>query len=280
MSHFAKILWYAVSCSGVYLWMVMLAGCLSGTALAQEGHSLAEKSQNPIGNLITLPFQNTTNFNVGDLGKDQNVLLIEPVAPISLGPDRNLIVRPIVPLTYQPSLNAGDSYDFGLGDVQLQTYVTPKDVTPIPGGSFIAGAGPVFQFKSATDPRLGTGKWAVGVGGVVFVAIKPWTFGALVNNIWSFAGDSDRANVNLMTVQPFLNFNMERGWYLTSSPVMTFDWEANTNTIPLGVGFGRIFNIGEQPINAQIQAFGFAHKPTGGPDWSLRTQWTFLFPVD
>jgi hypothetical protein len=117
----------------------------------------------------------------------------------------------------------------------------------------------------------------------VFFDIKPFTFGALLNNIWSFAGDSDRANVNLMTFQPFINYNMKDGWFLTSSPVMTANWEAtsgNRFTIPLGGGFGRVFKIGDQPINALVQAFGYADKPEGGPDWSLRAQWTFLFPVE
>jgi hypothetical protein len=107
--------------------------------------------------------------------------------------------------------------------------------------------------------------------------------GALLNNIWSFAGDSDRANVNVMMFQPFINYNMKDGWFLTSSPVMTANWEAtsgNRFTIPLGGGFGRVFKIGTQPINALIQGFGYADKPEGGPDWTLRTQWTFLFPIN
>ena len=107
--------------------------------------------------------------------------------------------------------------------------------------------------------------------------------GALLNNIWSFAGDSDRANVNSMTLQPFINYNMKDGWYLVSSPVMTANWEAtsgNRFTIPLGGGFGRVFNIGKQPINAFVQAFGYADKPAGGPDWTLRAQWNFLFPIN
>ena len=258
-----------------------IAACLTSPATADQ--SLSEKSQNPIGDLISVPFQNNANFGVGTLDKTQNIMVFQPVAPISLDPDWNLIVRPITPITYQPALFPGDSDDFGIGDIQLQTYLVPKKVVPIPGGSFIWGVGPVLQAKTATDPRLGTGKWSAGTGSVVFFDIKPFTFGALLNNIWSFAGDSDRVNVNLMTLQPFINYNMKDGWYLTSTPVMTANWEAtsgNRFTIPLGGGFGRVFNIGKQPINAQIQAFGYADKPEGGPHWTLRTQWTFLFPIN
>ena len=271
--------------SDVHFWAVMtfmllvLGNSLCAPVWAED-HSLREKSQNPIGSLISVPFQNTTNFGVGALDNTQNVLLFQPVAPITLDPEWELIVRPITPLTYQPPLFNGDSHDFGLGDIQLQTYFVPKKVVPISGGSMVWGIGPVAQFKTATDPRLGTGKWAAGAGLVGFFVVKPFTFGALVNNIWSFAGDDDRADVNLMTVQPFINLNLPKGWYLTSSPVMEFDWESNENTVPLGGGFGRIFKIGTQPVNAVIQAFGYADRPDGGPDWSLRTQWTFLFPVD
>jgi hypothetical protein len=258
-----------------------IAACLTSPATADQ--SLSEKSQNPIGDLISVPFQNNTNFGVGTLDKTQNVMLFQPVAPISLDPDWNLIVRPITPFTYQPPLFPGDSYDFGIGDIQLQTYFVPKKTVPVPGGAITWGVGPVLQAKTATDPRLGTGKWSAGAGGVVFFAIKPFTFGALLNNIWSFAGDSDRANVNSMTLQPFINYNMKDGWYLVSSPVMTANWEAtsgNRFTIPLGGGFGRVFNIGKQPINAFVQAFGYADKPAGGPDWTLRAQWNFLFPIN
>ncbi len=258
-----------------------IAACLTSPATADQ--SLSEKSQNPIGDLISVPFQNNTNFGAGTLDKTQNVMLFQPVAPISLDPDWNLIVRPITPFTYQPPLFPGDSYDFGIGDIQLQTYFVPKKTVPVPGGAITWGVGPVLQAKTATDPRLGTGKWSAGAGGVVFFAIKPFTFGALLNNIWSFAGDSDRANVNSMTLQPFINYNMKDGWYLVSSPVMTANWEAtsgNRFTIPLGGGFGRVFNIGKQPINAFVQAFGYADKPAGGPDWTLRAQWNFLFPIN
>ena len=290
--YFATTMKQAMSSLLMGLLALSIAACLTSPAAAEQ--SLSEKSQNPIGDLISVPFQNTTNFGVGTLDKSQNVLLFQPVAPISLDPDWNLIVRPITPITYQPPLSRSishhqptlfptDSHDFGLGDIQLQTYVVPKNTIPIPGGSFIWGVGPVLQAKTATDPRLGTGKWSAGAGGVLFFAVKPFTYGALLNNIWSFAGDSDRANVNLMTLQPFINYNMKDGWYLTSSPVMTANWEAtsgNRFTIPLGGGVGRVFNIGKQPINAQVQAFGYADKPEGGPDWSLRAQWTFLFPIN
>ncbi|MDX2513388.1 MAG: hypothetical protein QNK25_15180, partial [Desulfobacterales bacterium] len=135
---------------------------------------------------------------------------------------------------------------------------------------------------TATDSRLGSEKWGAGPAAVGLTMQGPWVVGALVQNIWSFAGDSDRNDVNQMLVQYFVNYNLPNGWYLTSSPIITANWEAdsdNTWTIPIGGGFGRLFRIGKLPVNTQIQAFYNVEKPDVlGPDWTLRFQVQFLLP--
>ena len=109
------------------------------------------------------------------------------------------------------------------------------------------------------------------------------TTGFLILNLWSFAGDEDRANVNAMTLQPFLNYNLPKGWYLTTSPLITANWEADDDnrwTVPIGGGIGRIFKIGDQPINANIAAYYNVVTPDDtGANWQLRAEWTFLFPT-
>ena len=135
----------AMSAFSMGLLVLSLAACLTCPASAQN--SLAEKSQNPIGDLISVPLQTSINFGVGNLDK----------------------------ITYHPPVFAGDSYDFGIGDIQLQTYFVPKKTVPVPDGSFVWGVGPVLQADSATDSRLGTGKWAAGAGAVVFFAVKSFT---------------------------------------------------------------------------------------------------------
>ena len=122
------------------------------------------------------------------------------------------------------------------------------------------GLGPAFQFPTATDDELGTGKWSAGPGFVVFLSDRALhvTTGFLILNLWSFAGDEDRADVNSMTLQPFLNYNLPKGWYLTASPLITANWETgedNRWTVPIGGGIGRIFKIGHQAINANIAAY-------------------------
>jgi hypothetical protein len=261
---------------------------------------LREKAQNPIADLISVPFQSNTNFGIGNTNNIQNVLNIQPVFPVHLNEDWNLIIRPILPVIYQEPFFSGAELQeaeqilgddagrdlFGLGDLTPELFFSPsKPIVLGPGVDLIWGVGPVFQFPTATNDLLGTGKWSVGPDFVVFLNAKPLhiTTGFLALNLWSVAGDDDRADVNAMTLQPFLNYNLDKGWYLTTAPLITADWEANNNnrwTVPIGGGIGRIFEIGHQPINASLSAYYNVVTPDDtGADWQLRAQWTFLFPA-
>jgi len=257
---------------------------MSSAVYAQQGEDLRQAAQNPVADLISLPFQNNTNFNVGTLDNTQNVLNIQPVIPFTLNEDWNLITRSILPVIYQPSLFPGDDTDFGLGDFNPAFFLSPKKPVPIsPGVGLVWGAGPVFALPTATDSRLGSEKWSAGPTFVALLLTKKVVTGFLINNLWSYAGESDRADVNAMTLQPFFNYNLPKGWYLTTSPIITANWEADSDnrwTIPIGGGVGRVFSIGRQPINAQLSYYYNVEKPefTGG-DSQLRAQWTFLFPT-
>ena len=268
-------------------------------AYAQQGEDLREAAQNPIADLISVPFQNNTNFDIGHTDNAQNVLNIQPVYPIHLNPDWNLITRPILPVISQPPFLSGPELhaaeqvvgpeigetEFGLGDLTPEFFFSPRKPIELgSGASLVWGVGPAFQFPTATDDELGTGKYSAGPGFVVFLSDRPAhiTTGFLILNLWSYAGDEDRANVNAMTLQPFFNYNLPKGWYLTASPLITANWEADDDnrwTVPIGGGIGRIFKIGHQPINANIAAYYNVVTPDDtGADWQLRAEWTFLFP--
>jgi hypothetical protein len=238
---------------------------------------LRRASQNPVADLISFPIQNNTNFDYGPLEKTQNVTNIQPVIPFHLNEDWLMISRTIAPLIYQPEFFDGQGSDFGLGDIQQSLFFSPKKP-----GRLIWGVGPILSLDTATEDRLGTGKWSAGPAAVALSMQPPWVFGLLAQNIWSFAGDSDRDDVNQMLIQPFINYNLPGGWYLSSSPIITANWEAdsdNTWTIPLGGGVGRLFRIGKLPINMSLQAYYNAEKPDDlGPDWTLRFQVQTLFP--
>jgi hypothetical protein len=237
---------------------------------------LAKKTQNPVASLISVPFQSNFNFGVGPDNGVQYVGNFQPVIPISLSENWNMINRPIVPVLYQPRASAAQGSEWGLGDIQYQAYFSPAKP-----GKLIWGVGPVLSFPSATEDFLGSEKWSAGPALVALTMHGPWVVGANVTNQWSFAGDEDRPHVNQLFLQPFVNYNMPRGWYLSAAPSMTANWKAESGekwTVPLGGGIGKIFKLGAQPINMQLQAFGYAEKPRGGPEWALRFQFQLLFP--
>lgn len=266
-------------------WVVAAAFCavlLAAPARAQDqsGPSLLEKSQNPIANLISVPIQENVFFNVGELDRTSSQTLLQPVYPAHLTDDWNLIIRPILPIVYQPALFKGDSSDFGLGDLNPQLFLSPSKTYDTPVGTASWGVGPAFQIPTATSGSLGTGKWSAGPSGVVFLVAKPWTYGALVQNYFSFAGRDDKPDVNEFVLQPFVNYNLEAGWFLSTNPIIVADWEADDRkwTLPLGGGFGKLFKIGDQPVNAAIRSYYNLLSPVDGPDWQIQAQLTFLFP--
>ncbi len=128
---------------------------------------------------------------------------------------------------------------------------------------------------------LGSEKWSAGPSVVALTIQGPWVLAFCASNLWSFAGDDDRQDVNHFLFQYFINYNMADGWYLSSAPIITANWEADSGNkwiVPFGGGVGKIFKIGKQPVNAQVQGFYNVVKPDNGPDWSLRLQLQFLFP--
>ena len=238
---------------------------------------LARAAQNPVASMISLPFQNNTNFNFGPREKTQNVLNIQPVVPFQMTDKWNLITRTILPIVSQPEFFPGQDRKNGIGDTLFTAFFSPRD-----SGQWIWGAGPQFLLPTSSDDRLGAGEWGAGPAGVVLTIQGPWVIGSLVSNVWSFTHDDSDDRVNLFTWQPFVNYNFSGGWYLTSSPLITANWEADNDnkwTVPLGGGFGRVFRVGEQNLNAQMQAFYNVENPDDfGPEWQLRMQLQFLFP--
>jgi len=177
---------------------------------------------------------------------------------------------------YQPDATSNSGGEFGLGDINTTWFLSPSKP-----GKLIWGLGPILQFPTATDDTLGTGKWAAGPSVVLLTMPGHWVLGVLASNIWSYAGDSKRDDVNQFLLQYFVNYNLPNGWYLTSAPINTANWEADNDnrwTIPLGGGGGKIIKFGKLPINAQTQAFYNVEHPDSGPEWQFRIQIQFLFP--
>jgi len=238
---------------------------------------LAKASQNPIANMISLPFQNNTNLNIGPNDSTQNILNIQPVWPFEINDDWNLITRTILPVVSNPSVLTGSENDRvnGIGDTLFTGFFSPKH-----SGAITWGVGPALLIPTATKDVLGQDTWAGGIGVVVLAMPGRWVVGSLMNNIWSFGGGE--ADINFFTWQYFVNYNFDDGWYATSAPIITANWEADSDnkwTVPFGGGFGKIFKIGNQPINAQLSLYNNVITPDNlGAEWQIRTQIQFLFP--
>jgi hypothetical protein len=243
---------------------------------AQESSEIAKQAQNPIARLISVPVENDFNPQTGINKEDSYVLQFKPVVPIRLSNDWNLITRTIVPVIQLPDLAPGVNGTTGLGDVNLSLFLSPAKV-----GRIIWGVGPIVSFPTATEDILGTKKLSVGPTVVALRSQGHWLYGILVNNLFSVAGPSARADVNQMLAQPFVNYNLRHGWYLTSSPIITANWEATRDqrwTVPVGGGVGKIVHFGPLPVNMYTQVFGNAVHPDRTTNWSARFQVQFLFP--
>jgi hypothetical protein len=210
-----------------------------------SSEALAKLAQNPIANLISIPFQNNFNFGVGPNNVCQYNLNFQPVIPFSLSKDWNLITRWITPIINLPSPAPGVRSAFGLGDLNPSFFLSPANP-----GKIIWGFGPTTTLPTASDPMLGAGKYSLGPSAVALRIQGHWLFGLLVNNQWSVGGWGPR-NLNNFLAQPFCNYNLPKGWYLTSAPVITADWNAPHRdmwTFPMGAGVGKIVKLGGKPL--------------------------------
>jgi len=253
---------------------------LTGIVFAQqasnedEATALAKKVQNPVSDLISLPFEYSFNFGYGPDEETQYLLTIQPVIPLKLTKDWNLITQSILTVIDTPWPES----KFGLGDLEVSLFFSPSKPS-----KFLWGVGPILSFPSATDEILGSEKWSAGPTAAGIYMNGPWVNGLLINNLFSYAGDSDRANVNQMLIQPFINYDLPKGWSVGSSLEITADWKekdsGNRWTIPVGGGVSKVLAIGRQSMNLSIAAFKNVEKPDIiGPDWTLEITVQLLFP--
>ena len=249
-----------------------------------SGQSDANKAQNPISPTFSLPILNDTNFGLPPYHQTQNVTLVEPIIPIKLNDQWNILTRTIAPIIYEPRESPFYGPEFGLGNISPQILLTPAHQ-----GTIIWGAGTQLWLPTATDTTLGVNRFGGGPLAVALTIQGPLLVGAIASNIWAGGGRGSSATlqrINQMTVEPFFDYNFKGGWYVVSTPVITSDWTVRSNrrwTVPLGGGFGRVFRIGDHPWNFRFEAFyNRALAPAAGitnvGTWTAQLLVQVLFP--
>jgi hypothetical protein len=241
---------------------------------AADTTNLAKEQQNPISSMATMPWQ--FNFNSGGGLEDRNLFLlnVQPVLPFKLNASWNMIVRTVVPVVSAPGPDA--SRYTGIGDIQEQLYLTPSK-----GSTVTWGFGPVVSLPTATSAAMESGSWAGGPSFVALAMPGPWVVGALVNNVWTFSDSGSDTKVNQFLLQPFVNYNFGKGWALSTVPVITANWDAESGqkwTVPIGAGISRTAVFSGKPMTLALHYYRNVVRPDNAGADQVRFMVVMLFP--
>ena len=255
--------------------LAVLAILAAPPALAQDAADLAKELSNPVASLISLPYQLNYDSGFGPDGDGERTLLnIQPVIPIGLGENWNLISRTIIPVIHQSDVLPGRTQT-GVGDVLQSLFLSPKEPT---ANGLIWGVGPVFLLPTASDD-LGADQFAMGVTGVVLKQSGPWTFGALSNLLWDAGGGSDPTDISTSDLQPFVNYTTPDALTIALNAEASYDWVQNEGSLPINLLATKVVKLGPNLVSIGGGLRYWVDGPEAGPDgWGARAIVTFLFP--
>lgn len=252
---------------------------LGSSAYAAEKSSaeLAKQLANPVAALISVPFQYNYDENIGPDDKgSRHTLNIQPVIPMDISEDWNLISRTILPIIDQTDIAPGTGNQSGTGDVVQSLFLSPKAPT---SNGWVWGVGPAFLLPTGSDDLLTADKWGIGPTAVALKQSGPWTYGALTNHISSVAGKDDRDDVSSTLLQPFLVYGTPTGVSYTVNTEATYDWKGNEGAIPINFQINKVSKIGGQMIQYGAGLRYWAQSTESGPEGlAFRLNFVLLFP--
>ena len=247
------------------------------TCAQEDDAELAKKLNNPISALISVPLQLNYDDNIGPGERgDRWLLNVQPVIPVTLNQDWNLISRTIVPIVNQKDVSAPGRRDSGIGDIVQSLFFSPQNPT---SGGWVWGAGPVLLLRTGED-NLSAEKWGAGPTAVVLRQESGWTYGALANHIWSFAGSDSARDVSATFIQPFLSYTTTRYTTFTLNTESTYDWKNEKWSVPINATVSQLLRVGNQPlsIGAGVRYWASTPDNVGPKGWGFRLVLTALFP--
>ena len=241
-------------------------------ASAQE---LADKLSNPVANLISVPFQSNVDYGIGPYHGSKYTINFQPVVPITLSSKLNLITRYIIPIVDQHDITGEGEDQFGLSDATVSAFFSPSNSK----NGLIWGAGPAFLLPLGTNDYLSTRKWAIGPTLLILKQVPGITFGFLTNQLWSFAGDKNRNDVNQLFFQPFFARSWKSGGGISVNSEMTFNWQAGTTVIFLNPVVNGVTKLGKQTVQLAVgPRIPITAPENGKTDFGFRGVLTFVFP--
>jgi hypothetical protein len=243
-----------------------------------DAAALAQKLTNPVADLISVPFQFNWNGRIGVADKGQQAYVnFQPVIPIHLNQDWNLIARTVAPLTWQENIFPGAGRQAGLGNIEQSFFLSP--VQPV--GGWIVGVGPILYLPTATEKLLGTSQTGAGPTAVLLRIQGPWTYGILANQVWGFAGPVSFGTkpINQVYMQPFIAYTTKDAWTFTLNSESQYDWLTQKWTMPFNFQVSKLVMIDKHPVSFGVGVRYFAASPNDGPKgFGARASITFLLP--
>lgn len=267
----------------IFLVLSLLFAALifNGAVLADQKETVSKETRlskdlkNPVSSLISIPFQNNFYSGLGTTeAGNQYLLRVQPIIPLSFNKDYNLFVRPIFSYISQHNV-IGSTSQSGFSDTQIQMFFSPKGQVP---SDIVWGIGPLFFLPTAVDSDLGTEKWGIGPSAAIYKQYEYWSVCCLATQIWSVAGNKNRADINQTFLQPIIAYTNKIGTSLSCQSEMTYDWTTSQLTVPLEADIGQVLCLSGQYVSLDLVGIYNLQSPVNISKWSSRLTLTLLLP--